>query len=105
MAQSSAFPAEQYNFDIVRKFMIVAMIYGVIGMTVGVYIASELAWPFLNFDIPALKFRHSRSNFRAFAPRAHQPGYFRFRRQRSVCHVLLYRAAYLPGTAGVPMAG
>ncbi len=56
MAQSSALPAEQYNFDIVRRFMIVAMIYGVIGMTVGVYIASELAWPFLNFDIPALTF-------------------------------------------------
>ena len=49
MAQSSALPAEQYNFDIVRRFMIVAMIYGVIGMTVGVYIASELAWPFLFF--------------------------------------------------------
>lgn len=56
MAQSSALPVEQYNFDIVRKFMIVAMIYGVLGMSVGLYIACELAWPFLNFDIPALTF-------------------------------------------------
>jgi cytochrome c oxidase cbb3-type subunit 1 len=56
MAQSSALPAEQYNYDIVRKFMIVAMVYGGDRHGVGVYIASELAWPFLNFDIPALTF-------------------------------------------------
>ena len=30
--------------------------YGVLGMSVGLYIACELAWPFLNFDIPALTF-------------------------------------------------
>ncbi|MCB1766463.1 MAG: cbb3-type cytochrome c oxidase subunit I, partial [Candidatus Competibacteraceae bacterium] len=56
MALSSALPAEQYNYDIVRKFTIIAMVWAVIGMSVGVYIACELAWPFLNFDIPALTF-------------------------------------------------
>ncbi len=56
MAQSSALPAEQYNYDIVRKFTIMAMVWAVLGMSVGVYIASELAWPFLNFDIPQLTF-------------------------------------------------
>jgi cytochrome c oxidase cbb3-type subunit 1 len=56
MAQSSALPAEQYNYDIVRKFTIMAMVWAVLGMSVGVYIASELAWPFLNFDIPELTF-------------------------------------------------
>ena len=56
MAQSSALPAEQYNYDIVRKFTIMAMVWAVVGMSVGVYIACELAWPFLNFDIAALTF-------------------------------------------------
>ncbi|MBE2293469.1 MAG: cbb3-type cytochrome c oxidase subunit I, partial [Phycisphaerales bacterium] len=56
MTQSPALPAEQYNYDIVRKFTIMAMVWAVLGMSVGVYIASELAWPFLNLDIPALTF-------------------------------------------------
>jgi len=56
MAQSAALPVEQYNYDIVRKFTIMAMVWAVIGMSVGVYIASELAWPFLNYDIPQLTF-------------------------------------------------
>ena len=56
MAQGSALPAEQYNYDIVRKFTIMAMVWAVIGMMVGVYIACELAWPFLNYDIPQLTF-------------------------------------------------
>lgn len=46
----------QYNYEIVRKFAIAALIWGLFGMSVGVYIASELAWPFLNLDIPALTF-------------------------------------------------
>ncbi|WP_241504001.1 cytochrome-c oxidase, cbb3-type subunit I [Pelagibaculum spongiae] len=33
-----------------------AAVYLVVGAGVGVYIASELAWPFLNFDIPELSF-------------------------------------------------
>ncbi|MEE9494569.1 MAG: cytochrome-c oxidase, cbb3-type subunit I [Gammaproteobacteria bacterium] len=47
---------EEYNYDIVRKFSIMALVWGVVGMSVGVYIASELAFPFLNFDIPAITF-------------------------------------------------
>ena len=34
---------EQYNYDIVRKFTIMALVWGVLGMTAGVWIASELA--------------------------------------------------------------
>ncbi|WP_334107769.1 cytochrome-c oxidase, cbb3-type subunit I [Methylobacillus sp.] len=48
--------SEQYNYDIVRKFAIMTLIWGVIGMFVGVYIASELAFPFLNFDNPYITF-------------------------------------------------
>jgi len=47
---------EQYNYDIIRKFSIMALVWGVLGMGVGVYIASELAWPFLNFEIPQITF-------------------------------------------------
>jgi cytochrome c oxidase cbb3-type subunit 1 len=47
---------EQYNYDIVRKFTIMTLVWGAIGMFVGVYIASELAWPWLNFDNPYITF-------------------------------------------------
>ncbi|MDP2246887.1 MAG: cytochrome C oxidase Cbb3, partial [Nitrosomonadales bacterium] len=47
---------EQYNYDIVRKFTIMTLIWGAIGMFVGVYIASELAFPVLNFDNPYITF-------------------------------------------------
>jgi len=48
--------SEQYNYDIVRKFSIMALIWGVLGMSAGLYIALELAFPFMNFDIPELTF-------------------------------------------------
>ena len=56
MAHSAALSSEQYNYDIVKKFAIVSIIWGILGMTAGVYIASELAWPFLNFDIAQITF-------------------------------------------------
>ena len=56
MAHSAALSSEQYNYDIVKKFAIVSIIWGILGMTAGVYIASELAWPFLNFDVAQITF-------------------------------------------------
>ncbi|HPE60656.1 MAG TPA: cytochrome-c oxidase, cbb3-type subunit I [Thiolinea sp.] len=56
MAHVAAAPLEQYNYDIVKKFTIVSIIWGVLAMLTGVYIASELAWPFLNFDIAQITF-------------------------------------------------
>ncbi|MET0026797.1 MAG: cytochrome-c oxidase, cbb3-type subunit I [Candidatus Thiodiazotropha sp.] len=47
---------QKYNFDVVRWFTVMAVVYLVVGAFVGVYIASELAWPFLNFDIPYITF-------------------------------------------------
>ncbi|MDH5394267.1 MAG: cytochrome-c oxidase, cbb3-type subunit I [Gammaproteobacteria bacterium] len=49
MAHSMAAKAE-YNYDIIKKFAAMAMVWGVLGMFVGFYAASELAFPFLNFD-------------------------------------------------------
>ena len=48
--------SENYDFDVVRWFTIMATIYLVIGTFIGVYIASELAWPVLNFDIAEISF-------------------------------------------------
>jgi cytochrome c oxidase cbb3-type subunit 1 len=56
MAVTTYSGAEQYNFDIVKKFSVMALVWAVVGMFAGVYIASELAWPFLNFDSPYFSF-------------------------------------------------
>ncbi len=45
-----------YNFKIVQWFTFCAVLYLLIGTSIGLYIASELAWPFLNFDIPYITF-------------------------------------------------
>jgi len=37
-----------YDFEIVRKFAIMAVVWGIVGMGLGVFIASELVWPGLN---------------------------------------------------------
>ena len=46
----------QYNYEIVKKFAIMALVWGVLGMIAGTYIAAELAFPFLNFDTPQITF-------------------------------------------------
>ncbi|MES9832871.1 MAG: cytochrome-c oxidase, cbb3-type subunit I [Candidatus Thiodiazotropha sp. LLP2] len=47
---------QKYNFDVVRWFTVMAVVYLVVGALVGVIIASQLAWPILNFDIPYITF-------------------------------------------------
>lgn len=49
MAHSAALSSEQYNYEIVKKFAIASIFWGILGMTAGVYIASELASPFSEF--------------------------------------------------------
>jgi len=46
----------QYHFEVVRWFTVAAIVYFVVGTSIGVYIASELAFPFLNFDIAEITF-------------------------------------------------
>jgi len=45
-----------YDYTVVRQFSIATIIIGIVGMLVGVLIASQLAWPVLNFDTPWLSF-------------------------------------------------
>ena len=45
-----------YNYTVVRQFAVMTVIWGIVGMTVGVLIASQMAWPAMNFDTPWLTF-------------------------------------------------
>lgn len=49
-----------YNDTVVRQFSIMTVIWGIVGMTVGVFIAAQLVWPGLNFDLPWLTFSRLR---------------------------------------------
>ena len=52
--------ATTYNYKIVRQFAIMTIVWGIVGMLVGVYIAAEMAWPLLNFDITYITFSRLR---------------------------------------------
>jgi cytochrome c oxidase cbb3-type subunit I len=56
MAIASAPARPVYNDTVVRGFTLAAVIYGIVGMLVGVIIAAQLAWPELNFGIPFLSY-------------------------------------------------
>ncbi|MFN4152219.1 MAG: cbb3-type cytochrome c oxidase subunit I, partial [Candidatus Sericytochromatia bacterium] len=45
-----------YDDAIVRKFSLAALVFAIVGMLVGVWIAGELAFPFLNLDLPWISF-------------------------------------------------
>jgi len=46
----------RYQYDVVRAFAVMTVVWGIVGMLVGVVIASQLAWPELNFGIPWLTY-------------------------------------------------
>jgi len=48
--------ALNYNYKVVKQFAIATVVWGVVGMLVGVFIAAQLAWPALNFDIAWLTY-------------------------------------------------
>ena len=59
MANSAAMAAPRggvYSDSVVRLFALAAVIYGVVGMLVGVIIAAQLTWPELNFGISFLSY-------------------------------------------------
>ncbi|MDX5502586.1 MAG: cytochrome-c oxidase, cbb3-type subunit I, partial [Halomonas sp.] len=51
---------ETYNYRVVRQFAVMTVVWGIVGMLVGVYIAAQLRWPELNFDIPWLTYSRLR---------------------------------------------
>jgi len=49
-------PAATYNDRVVLQFSLATVIWGVVGMAVGVLLAAQLYWPALNFDTAWLSF-------------------------------------------------
>ena len=45
-----------YNYKVVRQFTVMTVVWGIVGMLVGVIIAAELVWPQLSMDLPWLHF-------------------------------------------------
>ena len=43
----------KFNYDnkIVRNFAIATIVWGIIGMSVGLLVAIQLVWPFMNFEL------------------------------------------------------
>ncbi|MGH8492589.1 MAG: cytochrome-c oxidase, cbb3-type subunit I [Moraxellaceae bacterium] len=57
-AAGTALP--DYDMSVVRQFTVMTVVWGIVGMAVGVLIAAQLAWPALNFDIPWLTYSRLR---------------------------------------------
>ncbi len=45
-----------YNDKVVTQFALATVLWGVVGMFVGVVLAAQLMWPQLNFDVPWLSY-------------------------------------------------
>ena len=60
MSKSITGAPAQYNDRVVRQFAIMTVVWGIVGMAVGVLIAAQLLWPALNFDLPWLTYSRLR---------------------------------------------
>ncbi|PXF63424.1 cytochrome-c oxidase, cbb3-type subunit I [Kangiella spongicola] len=45
-----------YNYKVVRQFAVMSVVWGIVGMALGVWIAAQLMFPALNFDTAWLSF-------------------------------------------------
>ena len=45
-----------YNYKVVRQFAIMTVVWGIVGMLVGVILAAQLIWPDLTFGIEWLSY-------------------------------------------------
>ncbi len=52
--------ATTYNYKVVRQFTVMTIVWGIVGMLVGVLIAAQLIWPELNFETPWLTYSRLR---------------------------------------------
>ena len=87
-----------YDDTVVRQFSIMTVVWGVVGMLVGVIVASQLAWPELNFGIPFLSYGrlrplHTNAVIFAFGGCAlFATSYYVVQR---TCHTALFAPAFL----------
>ena len=49
-------PPPTYNDKVIRQFAMMTIVWGIVGMAVGVLIAAELIWPDLSFGLPWLSY-------------------------------------------------
>ncbi len=56
LAYGATSPRNRYDYAVVRQFTVMSLVFGLLGMVVGVYLAGELIWPDLGFDLPWLTF-------------------------------------------------
>jgi cytochrome c oxidase cbb3-type subunit I len=47
---------QTYNDKVIKQFAVMTVIWGIVGMSVGVLIAAQLLWPALNFDVSWLSY-------------------------------------------------
>jgi cytochrome c oxidase cbb3-type subunit 1 len=52
----SANEGATYNYKVVRQFAIMTVVWGTIGMAVGVLLAAQLIWPDLTYGVPWLSY-------------------------------------------------
>ncbi len=45
-----------YDYKVVRQFAVMTVVWGIVGMAAGVFIAAQLVFPALNFDLPWLSY-------------------------------------------------
>ena len=57
---AGAIPAPAYDDGVVKRFLIATVIWGIVGMLVGVIIATQLAWTPANMNMPFTTFSHLR---------------------------------------------
>jgi cytochrome c oxidase, cbb3-type, subunit I len=60
ISQATEGVVTHYNDKVVRQFAIMTVVWGIVGMAVGVFIAAQLMFPALNFDIPWLTYSRLR---------------------------------------------
>ena len=65
MAEAAPIPTraatQAYDDGIVRAFTIASVVWAVLGMAAGVYVAAELVWPTIDFGLPGLSFGRLRT--------------------------------------------
>jgi cytochrome c oxidase cbb3-type subunit 1 len=49
LRMSTAISPTAYNYKVVRQFAIMTVVWGILGMGLGVFIASQLVWPELTW--------------------------------------------------------
>ena len=58
-ATTAAIPAARettFNYKVVRQFTLMTVVWGIVGMLVGVIIAAQLLWPDLTYGVPWLSY-------------------------------------------------